>query len=178
MKKYFALLTVILLGVSLNQAVAQNSATVNINLSVQQSIIVDVASRTVNIDIDQPEDYVNGKASTPINNHLQVVSSGGFTISATALGNFMNGADNIPLSALTITPGIGSSTVALIGELSTPATAMVATVAKTIITSTGGSADAKFPINYGISAGTGGVNLINKPEGTYTTTITYTIAAL
>ena len=180
MKKYFALLTVILLGFSLNQAVAQNTATVNVNLTAVQSIIVDNATNAVNIAIATPADYANGKATLAIANHLQASSTQLFTISASASGNFTTGVitDDIPLTALTITPAFGSSTLTLTGQVYTPATNMVANTPQAIIKSGSGSTDAKFSVMYGISAGLGGANLVNRPAGTYAATITYTIAAL
>lgn len=180
MKKGFLLAVIIVAGLSINanKATAQSSAnaTLNVQLSAVQSIKVN--SPVVNISISQPDDYLNGKSSGAIDDHLEVTSTGLYTISAKASGALSNGvaANDIPLSALTITPTFKSSATALTGEVYNTLAGTVSTIDQAFIKSSGGTTNAKYKVEYALSSGTGGSNLINRPAGAYVAVITYTIA--
>lgn len=178
--KFFSKLGLIILTCFLfNNANAQNDyATLNVTLQAIQSIQVNPTNKVVNLAIANATDYTTGKSSGALTDHLQVLSTGLFTVSVKASGALTNGtpANDIPLSALTLTPALGSSTTTLTGQVYNTLAGTLTTTDQAFIKATNGTSSAKYTVNYALAPGTGGNNLINRPAGTYSTTITYTIA--
>ncbi|WP_069660804.1 hypothetical protein [Arcticibacter eurypsychrophilus] len=174
MKKTLLFVAILLAGVSSNKANAQD-ATLTVNLAALQSIKLNTAA--VRIDFASESDYANGKSSGVIADQIEIVSTGIFTVSVMASGPLSTGTaiDDIPLSALTLTPSLASSSSTIVPTLNV-ITTLAPTVPKAFIKSLVGTSNAKFSVNYGILPGVGSVNLLNRPAGAYKTTVTYTIA--
>ncbi|EOR93727.1 hypothetical protein ADIARSV_3067 [Arcticibacter svalbardensis MN12-7] len=174
MKKNLLFVAILLAGVSFNKANAQN-ATLTLNLAALQSIKINTVA--VNIDFATAADYTNGKSSGAIADQIEIVSTGIFTVSVAASGPLSTGTaiNDIPLSALTLTPTLASSSTTIVPTLNV-VTTLAPAVPKAFIKSAVGTSNAKFSVNYGISPGVGSVNLLNRPAGAYKTTVTYTIA--
>ncbi|EOR93728.1 hypothetical protein ADIARSV_3068 [Arcticibacter svalbardensis MN12-7] len=163
-------------GLFFSRAKAQD-ANLTVSLAALQSIKLNTA--TININFLTEADYANGKSSGVIADQIEVFSTGLFTVSVTASGPLSAGdsKNDIPLSALTLTPTLGSSFSTMTQQLyNTIAGTLYKDVPKALIKTSSGTFNAKFSVNYGILPGVGSVNLLNRPVGDYTTTLTYTIS--
>ncbi|MHA4896676.1 hypothetical protein ACXZ1K_18145 [Pedobacter sp. PWIIR3] len=176
MKKFLTLAAVLIIGFSANKAKAQNApVTLNVVLAGVQTITASAAS--VSINLSTAPDYLNGKSSGAITDHLTISSTGLFTISVKASGALTSGtpANDIPLNAVKLTPTFGSSTTTLTGPVLNTMDGTLTTSDQAFIKATNGTTSAKYAVDYMIKPGTASANLINRPAGTYATTITYTI---
>lgn len=187
MKTKFALLSVLLilssiLGVSALYAQSKSATTtLNIKLQPIQTIIVNGSQTDVDIVYNTKNKYNNGVSVTEID-HLEVFSTGGFTVSVKSDGNFKNtkGEESIDAKDVLVSATQGSKS----NEGST--TYALATGLKTssnnLITSTQGGRDLTFNVTYNNAAGKTD-KYINKyiardgTESVYTAIVTYTIAA-
>jgi hypothetical protein len=141
-------------------------ANLSINLHQVQNIVVE--NPNVNIDLTTAAEYNNGK-SNMVNNHLLVNSTCNYQINVKANRDLQlagPGQNTIPISTVTLTPFDGDQTAGNGLALSTSF--------QTFVTSTKGVLSKYYGVNYNVS---GGADYINKPEGAYTATITYTISA-
>ena len=182
MKKSIFIFSVIatLFSLTANAQTNTSTATLNVNLYPIQTIVVNPAQSTVNLDYKTTTDYANG-VNNDQGNHLTVYSTGAFTVtvnsSTNQLTNTTFSADNINSSDITITPKPGTAKP-LTGAVLTVAN--LSTTAQEIISSDLGANNATFNINY--SAKGDNDNYINKYHNAqnptvYTTNVTYTIAA-
>ena len=176
MKKILLFVAIILSGVFFNKATAQD-ATLNVSLAAIQSIKIN--NPIVNIAFTTASDYTDGKSSGAIADQIEILSTGLFTVSVKASGDLAGGASTtaIPLAALTLTPSLSSSATTLAGQTYNVMAGNLAVTDKPFIKASSGTSNAKFSVNYGISPGVGGAYLLNRSAGSYTTTLTYTIAA-
>lgn len=171
----------LLLGVSssnLLNAQASANATLNVVLSDVRSIKVNPAQTSVSLTFSNVDDYNNGVSSEQ-NAHLEITSTGGYIIKVRAsTANLVNGPNTIPANTVLLTPKQSSTGVASTGTgNSVNNTANLTPVnlgasPATIISSTDGATKIFYDMTYKAS---GGPQYINKANGTYTTTITYTI---
>ena len=186
MKTKFALLSVLLilssiLGVSALYAQSKSATTtLNIKLQPIQTIIVNGNQTEVDIVYNTKNKYNNGVSVTE-KDHLQVFSTGGFTVSVKSGGDFINtkggsiDAKDVLVSATEGTKSNEGST-----EYA-PATGLK-TSSNNLITSNQGGRDLTFNVTYNNAAGKSD-NYINKyfakdgTESVYTAIVTYTIAA-
>lgn len=155
-----------------NQVNAQASSSATANLSVVLSDLrsITVASPNVSVPITTAAHYQTGN-STTVNNHLQVTSSAAYKITATAAtANLVNGANNIPVSTITLTPTAGTVTGS--GTVAYNSQPLVTATPGTLVAGTAGTTSSSFNIKYAASGGSAYL----VPAGTYTTTVTYTIA--
>ena len=150
----------------------KGTATLTVNLSPVQSISV---TGDVVIEYTSAEDYSKGKGSTDVTT-LNVVSAGGFAISVQA-DDLTGGAEDIPASSIAVTAiagdnGSGSYTPNVtLGKVATGTKAP-------LITSTEGGVNKQYKVSY---KGTGANKYMKNYNAggtqSYTTTVTYTIAA-
>ncbi|WP_069660803.1 hypothetical protein [Arcticibacter eurypsychrophilus] len=176
MKKIILIVALLFDGTFFSKAKAQD-ATLTVSLAALQSIKLNTAA--ININFLTESDYANGKSSGVIVDQIEVVSTGLFTVSVMASGPLSAGDPtmDIPLTALNLTPTLASSSSTMNKQVyTTIAGALDKGVPKAFIKTSSGTFNAKFSVNYGVTAGTGSVNLLNRPVGDYTTTITYTIS--
>lgn len=156
-----------------NQVSAQASSSATANLSVVLSELrsITVAAPNVSVPITTAAHYQTGN-STTVNNHLLVTSSAAYKITATAAtANLVNGANNIPVSTITLTPTAG--TVNGGGTVTYNSQPLVTTAPGTLVAGTAGTTSSSFNIMYAASGGSAYL----VPAGTYTTTVTYTVTA-
>ena len=172
-----------ILGVSALYAQSKSATTtLNIKLQPIQTIIVNGSQTVVDIVYNTKNKYNNGVSVTEID-HLEVFSTGGFTVSVKSDGNFKNtnGEEFIDAKDVLVSATQGSTNPS--DESSTtyaPATGLK-TSSNNLITSQGGR-DLTFNVTYNNAAGKND-KYINKyiardgTESVYTATVTYTIAA-
>lgn len=150
-------------------AQASDNATLNVVLADVRSIKLNPAQSTVQLRFNNANDYQNGVV---LNNqaHLEVTSTGGFQVKVKSSGpSLQNGTNTIPVSTISLTPtlnsgyadaGLGLQTVTL------------SATQQQLITTPNGSTKIVFDVRYTAS---GGQPYINKPAGTYVTTVTFSI---
>ena len=182
MKKILTLLTVVLLGFSVNDAFAQpttGATTLKVTLSQAQSIVIGQAE--VPITFSTPSDYINGKSSGAQASHIKISSTGKFTVlvKGPTTDVISNGtaADDIPLAALSLTPAFEMSSTALTNQTFPLAGGPITIADQALIKADSGANEAFYSVNYHIAAGAAGVNVLNRTTGTtsYNAVITYTI---
>ena len=174
MRKVILTLTIVLSVFMINAAKAQTTtatAIVNVTLAAVQSIAV--TQGTVTIPFATSADYNTGVTVAQAD-HLTASSSGQFFIRVKSNADLTGpAAATIPISTISLTPTAG--TTAAPGSPVYNTIASLSTSDQDLVTSTGGCNAAKFNVSYKAS---GGANYLNKAVGTYTATLTYTIAAL
>jgi len=180
MKKLFIIAAVLITGFTINKASAQTTTgttDLKVTLNAVQSITVN--NPTVGLNFTNSADYLTG-VNTTQENHLTFASTSGFSITAKAGTDLTGGTGNdIPVSTVTITPSTGTIGNPPGGTPTITASPLSKAAAVTIYSSpstitSGGTTQASLDVNYNAS---GGTNYLNR-TGTFTSTITYTIAPL
>lgn len=152
-------------------AQASSSATANLSVVLSELRSITVAAPNVSVPITTAAHYQTGNF-TDVPNHVQITSSGAYKITATsATANLVNGSNNIPTNTITLTPTAG--TVNGGGTVTYTAQPLVASTPGTLVAGTAGTTSSSFNMKYTASGGTAYL----VPAGTYTTTVTYTVAA-
>jgi len=178
-KNLFFVSALILFGLAnVNSVKAESDdATVNIKFRPIQSIVVNPGQKTVDLVYTTNADYANG-VSAEMLDHLEVFSTGGFTVTANTGGDFTRTAGGSISAAdviLKATQGTGTS----IGSFSD---VPLSTAPTTLISATEGGTTLKYNVTYDNTGAGAGNNYINNyihpdsPESVYTATVTYTIA--
>lgn len=155
-----------------------NTVTLNVKLSPIQTLLVNTAQKTVNLEYSTTANYKDGVTSTNAD-HLSIYSTGGFEVkvksASAALNNAASG-KNIEANTIGIKATAGS--VAVTGAQYSQNVKLSATET-TIVTSSTGGVDKKINIDY-IGAGADAYinNYIAGQNPTvYTTELTYTIVS-
>ncbi len=165
-----------------------DNATVNVNLTGVQSIVVNPSQKTVNLNIASSDDYINAAGATGVSAneaaHLKVIStSQGFKVKITASNDLTNASANatIPVTDVFVqasnaaqTNGGNAPTISGTGYGSAIA---LGTNAQEILGSAGlngATLGTQFDVVYTLK---NVADIANKPSGTYTTTVTYSIEA-
>ena len=164
-------IAVFLIGLShLVKAQASDNATLNVALSEVRSIIVNPAQNAVQLDFATARDYQLGVKNTQVG-HLIITSTAGFEIWVKTSGEFLiNGANTIWVNTIWVRPELSAGSTLPPGLYQTDT--RLHAFDQRIIESTNGSANVMFDITYEAD---GGDEYINKPAGTYVTTLTYSI---
>lgn len=151
---------------------AQSSAGTNLSVELQniQSITINEAQNNVGISLTNASEYRNGKTSQQAD-HINITSSSNYEIKVSAASNLINEASSIDIGTVTLTPSLGSVGAAPVGSLNLNAVAL-SLGETTLVSSSHGDAQRSFNVNYKVS---GGEAYLNKPIGTYSTLVTYTI---
>lgn len=183
--KTFALLAAVMLTLGLTKVNAQTPAepnqdaevTLNIKLHKIQSIIV-TNGATVDLEYKSIGDY-SGGVSKKIENHLQVFSTGGFSISAaakTASLTNANSNEEIELSDITLLASAGENNN--LGSALTLDKKQLSQSGVNVVESTKGGRNINFNVEYTAADDDKYINHYVKDENptVYTTTVTYTIS--
>ncbi|HET8810260.1 MAG TPA: hypothetical protein VFM65_08355 [Flavobacteriaceae bacterium] len=142
----------------------------NVVLANVQSISVNQNQTNVSIVLDETSEFMNGKTASK-NDHLQITSTSDYEIKVSASSQLQGSSVSIPVNTVGISASLGN-----VGGV--PASPIVfsdidlSTNQQTIVQAGQGDAQRSFNIEYAVS---GGPDYLNKPMGTYTTTITYSI---
>lgn len=153
---------------------AQNSAQSNLNVILKpiQSIKINDQQQHVNLSFETVEDYTKGKISNQAD-HIEVMSSGTYEIRVVAQATLMHDADEIRVEHIGLNPSLGA-----IGDFRDNITLLPVSLSmreRNMIQSNAGDVKRTFNVSYKMNASD---ELLNKPVGTYSTVITYTILSL
>ncbi|MCS4238896.1 hypothetical protein M2306_003357 [Myroides gitamensis] len=153
---------------------AQNSAQSNLNVILKpiQSIKINDQQQHVNLSFETVEDYTKGKISNQAD-HIEVMSSGTYEIRVVAQAPLMHDADEIRVEHIGLNPSLGG-----IGDFRDNITLLPVSLSmreRNMIQSNAGDVKRTFNVSYKMNASD---ELLNKPVGTYSTVITYTILSL
>lgn len=151
---------------------AQESANVQFNLVLTdvQSITLNQNQKNVTIVLNNTQDFTNGKTLAQPD-HLKISSTSDYEIKVGASSQLKGGSVNIPVGTIGISPSLGSrggpnNTSLIFSDV------YLSTNQQTLVHSEDGDILRSFDIDYKV---TGGSDYYNKPVGTYSTTITYSI---
>lgn len=170
----FRVLAMLLLAVGLGAGQtafgqASDNATLNVVLADVRSIKLNPAQTTVQLNFNNASDYQNGVLLNQAA-HLEVTSTGGFQVKVKSSGvSLQNGTNTIPVSTITLVPSLSSGYTDMGASFNT---VTLSPTQQQMITTPNGSARVVFDVRYGAS---GGQPYIDKPAGTYVTTITFSI---
>lgn len=162
-----------LLGcVCLFGAYGQNSAGTNLKIELQsiQSITVNEAQSNVAIALTTASEYLNGKSSQQAD-HIKIMSSSNYEIKVSAATNLIGESSSIDVGTVTLVPSQGSIGGDSSNNLNMNPVAL-SLGDTTLVQASQGDAERSFNVDYKVS---GGAAYLNKPSGTYSTLITYTI---
>lgn len=172
MNKIYTILFALLASFCITEANAQNSAGTNLNIHLNdiQSIKINESQSNVGISLNTSNDYINGKSILEAN-HIEIMSSSNYEIRVSAASNLSGEGATIDIGTVTLTPTQGNVGGESQGSITMSPTALSLTD-NTLVQSTSGDIKRSFDIEYHVS---GGSEYLNKPTGTYSTLITYTI---
>lgn len=164
-------LCIVFLLTSLCQLIAQQSADVQFNLVLTdvQSITLNQNQKNVTIVLNDAADFASGKTLVQPD-HIKISSTSDYEIKVMASTDLKGISANIPVGTIGVFPSLGSRG----GPSSTPlffSDIYLSTDQQTLVQSDDGDVLRSFDIDYNVS----GEQLYNKPAGTYTTTIIYSI---
>jgi hypothetical protein len=150
-------------------AQASDNATLNVVLADVRSIKLNPAQTTVQLNFNNASDYQTGVILSQ-NAHLEVTSTGGFQVKVKSSGaSLQNGTNTIPVSTITLVPSLSSGYTDMGASFQT---VTLSSTQQQMITTPNGSSRIVFDVRYSAS---GGQPYIDKPAGTYVTTITFSI---
>lgn len=155
-------------------ALSAQTVTLNVRLKPIQTLIVNTAQKTVNLDYSTRDDYANGVTSTNAD-HLTIYSTGGFQVKVkSASAALQNGAKTIQANSIQVKASAGTDPVN--GAQYAALTPLSATES-TLVTSSVGGVDKKISVEYkGAAANTYLDNYVaGQNPSVYTTELTYTI---
>ncbi|MEM0518017.1 peptidoglycan-binding protein LysM [Aequorivita flava] len=162
-----------------NAAAQNNTATTTVNIILADVISIDAGSVAIGGEVAfnyvTAADY-NTDTTINVPNSLKVTSTKNFDIKVKADGaNFTNGTNNIPVNVLTIKPVAGGTTT----MTGTPANIVLTTSDQTLISNATLGSAVVLELDYLIPAArSSSTDILGKPAGTYTQTVTYTATAL
>ena len=161
-----------------NQNKTTDDVTLNIKLHKIQSLVVNAGQKTVNLEYKEIADYAGGVESDQ-KDHLEVFSTGAFTISAKTSNATLNGITGndktIDAKDVLLLASLGSNNT-LTGATMTSTS--LSNTDKAVIASSKGGRDLKFNIQYKTNHATDAyINHFRNSENptVYTTQVTYTI---
>jgi hypothetical protein len=136
-----------------------------------QTLVLTVLANQMNVPMNTPSHYESGNTVTTVG-AVRVSASVRWDLSVKASGALSNGAYSIPCNSFGIQVTNAQGNAQPERMLAITDQKIVDSAPSTFI------ALVDFPVllNIAIRA-TGGTNFLNKPEGTYSTTLTYTLTA-
>jgi hypothetical protein len=150
-------------------AQASDNATLNVVLADVRSIKLNPAQTTVQLNFNNTNDYQNGVVLNQAA-HLEVTSTGGFQVKVKSSGvSLQSGTNTIPVSTITLAPSLSSGSADMGASFQT---VTLSSTEQQMISTPNGSSRVVFDVRYTAS---GGQPYIDKPAGTYVTTITFSI---
>ncbi len=174
------ILTFAIIFTTVAATLAQNPATVNLNVKLNAIQSIVASASNVDLVYTTVEDYNTGVKSTQAD-HLTVYSTGGFIVKvASSIKDLTasSGSQTIESSGITVTPSKGTTTLT---PTYTPVS--LGTTSTQLISSDKGGTTEKFNIEYKALGGNAYVNSYFKGTGAstaatvYTTVVTYSIEA-
>ena len=150
----------------------QGEATLTLNLSAVQSIVVE---GDVIINYETIGDYADGKEGDK-STKLTITSAGGFVVKAEAETDLTDGDKIISVNTISMTAkGIDNATNSTYAEGAT--LGKVGDAKPAIITSPNGGADKQYSVSYKGKGSNAYLENYDQGGRTYTTTVVYTVSA-
>ncbi|KAA0129646.1 hypothetical protein FY557_04925 [Chryseobacterium sp. SN22] len=169
--KKFIFTALSLVGFSVLSA---QTVTLNVRLKPIQTLIVNTAQKTVNLDYTTRDDYANGVTSANAD-HLTIYSTGGFEVKVKS-GNaaLQNGAKTIQASSIQVKASAGTDPV---NGAQYAAMAPLSNTETTLVTSSVGGVDKKISVDYKGSGANAYLDnyVAGQNPSVYTAELTYTI---
>lgn len=154
--------------------VSAQTVTLNVRLKPIQTLIVNTAQKTVNLDYTTRDDYANGVTSSNVD-HLTIYSTGGFQVKVKS-GNaaLQNGNKTILVSTVQVKANAGTDPV---NGAQYAAIAPLSATETTLVTSSLGGVDKKISIDYKGAGANAYLNnyVAGQDPSVYTAELTYTI---
>lgn len=153
---------------------AQNTAQSNLNVILKpiQSIKINDQQQQINLSFETVDDYTKGKISDQAD-HIEIMSSGTYEVRVVANAPLTHQSDQIKVENIALNPSLGR-----IGEYRENIALLPVSLSmreKNMIRSSVGDVKRTYNVSYKMNASE---ELLNKPAGTYSTIITYTILSL
>ena len=151
------------------------------NIIIAQVQSIQVSQPTVNINLNQVSHFKSGNSSGQQSNHVKVSASTGYQVTVKASTQYFShngGATTIPVNTVNVNTVTGDDTTG--ANAAPPAGLTVApqttlsTTPSVIVTSPSGTFGRGFHVNYAIPAAKA-PSYLNRDEGSYTTTVIYTL---
>ncbi|MBD8084651.1 peptidoglycan-binding protein LysM [Chryseobacterium caseinilyticum] len=162
-----------------NSVQAQNTtATTTVNITLSDVISIDNGSTAIGNNVDfvytTAADYNSDQTVTKANS-LKVTSTKNFNVKVKAGGsNFISGSNSIPVNVLTIKAAASAGTMG-----GTKTAVVLSTVDQNLVTNAPLGSSLTLNLDYLIPASkSSSADILGKPAGTYTQTVTYTATAL
>jgi len=168
----------IVLGTFTAQAQEKNTATTTVNITLNDVISIDTGSTagggTIGFNYASAADY-NSAQTVAQASALKVTSTKNFNVKVKAGGlNFVNGTNLIPVNVLTIKAAAASGTMG-----GTKNTVILSAEDQNLVTNAPLGSALVLNLDYTIPAAkSSSADILGKPAGTYTQTVTYTATAL
>ncbi|MEJ5049556.1 peptidoglycan-binding protein LysM [Chryseobacterium culicis] len=181
MKKQIAIaaLTIGAIILGTNNVQAQNTtATTTVNITLNDVISIDAGSTAISgavaFNYVTAADY-NSEKTVAQANALKVTSTKNFNVKVKAGGpNFVNGSNSIPVDVLTIKAAVAPGTMG-----GTKNDVILSAGEKTLVANAPLGSALTLNLDYTIPAAkSSSSDILGKPAGTYTQTVTYTATAL
>ena len=174
-----AALTIGAIILGTNNVQAQNTtATTTVNITLNDVISIDAGStaigNTVDFNYATAADYNSDQTITKANS-LKVTSTKNFNVKVKAGGaSFMNGTNLIPVNVLTIKAATAAGTMG-----GTKTAVVLSATDQNLVTNAPLGSALTLNLDYTIPAAkSSSADILGKPAGTYTQTVTYTATAL
>ena len=173
----FTVLTIgaIVLGTNNIKAQATSTATTTVKMVLADVISMEAPASQVTFTYDNAAAYITDQKQSVVDN-LKVTSTKSFGIKVKADGvNFISGTDTIPVNVMTVKPVAGGTKA--MGGTQTPV--VLSTTDQVLVTAAPKGSQVTLNIDYFIPAAkSSSTDILGKPAGTYTQTVTYTATAL
>ena len=157
------------------------SAETQVNIVINQVQSIEVSQPSVSINMNNVSHFLNGNSSGQQVNHVKVISSAGYQVTAKASTQHfsLNGSvTTLPVNTVAIKTTVGNdlsnTNTAPPSGLQVAPQASISTSPNTIITSPTGEYGRGYNVEYSISAQQSPAYL-NRTPGAYTTTVMYTL---
>jgi hypothetical protein len=157
-------------GVSAQQS---GNASLGVNLGGAQGLKINERQQSVNLDFRTVEDYRNG-VSVNKPGQLEVFSAGRFVVKVSTSGELKGeGAETIPASTIKVAVAVTGGNTNLTGMTTYPVYLSSALQQELIVSPINGTLATSFDVTYQAS----GLGYMTKADGSYNTTVVYTIEA-
>lgn len=145
---------------------ASGTMNTSVQLTIPKLFELTIPTTTVNLNFNTAAAYAQGVTAIA-SNPVMASSTVPYSVTVTGNGNFTSGGNTIPIGVMIVEGATGQTGVA-----SLPLT----NAAQSLITSANPVIDRAINLQFRIPS-TQTSNLLNKPAGTYSTSVTFTIVA-
>lgn len=182
MKKVVIASLVMLMGITTQAQTNTDNATLNVRLNPIQTLVVNPAQETVNLDYTTTNHYSTGVSSKQ-ENHLNVFSTGGFEVkvksSSAELTNASTAGPNGNINASTIQIVASQGKEQALANADYKSAVTLSTTEGVLVSSTKGARDKNIDIEYKAAGNDAYLDhyVANQTPTVFSTSVIYTIYA-